>query len=234
MKESNLSVLITGAGRGLGLHLTRLFLSRGDRVFAITANTVDGLQQLQESFPDSLHYCLADVSHEDDVRNAQNQCARHHDSLDIIINNAAVHLENDRPDIAELDFDRYTRSFQVNSIGPLCIVKHFLPMLRDGERKQIISISSEAGSIGQAWRKSEYSYCMSKSALNMGMQILHNRLKPEGISVLLIHPGWVRTDMGGDAAHLSGEESAAAVANQILTYNDEPIYIDWEGKALPW
>lgn len=236
MNTKGLHVLVTGAGRGLGLSLTRLLLEKNHKVFAISLTLSDELMELKKSHAENLILFAADVAREEKIKEAVGHLTQSWDSLDIIINNASVHLETAKNDIEELDFNIYPQTFAINSIAPLSVIKHFLPLLRKGEGKLAVSISSEAGSIADCQRTSEYSYCMSKSALNMGMKILQNRLKAERIKILLIHPGWVRTDMGGSNATLSPKESAEAVYAQILKEHriEGPMYIDWTGKELPW
>ncbi|GAB6089434.1 SDR family oxidoreductase [Spirochaeta dissipatitropha] len=232
-----MNILITGAARGLGFELCKLFLTDGHRVIALSRSVSPGMQQLLDSTSDkSLQFHICDVSQETEVAATRKSIESTIDSLDIIINNAAVHLEQDQPDIQDLDFSRYQTSFAINSIAPLSVVKHFLSLLQNGAFKSIVNISSEAGSIGNCWREKEYSYCMSKAALNMAMRILQNRVKKDGIRVQLIHPGWVRTDMGGQQADLSPGESAASVHAQIMKEqtDDEAMYIDWNGNPMPW
>lgn len=228
------TVLITGAGGGLGLALSRWFLEHGSRVCGIARRSTTELADLSNDFPETFLSYLADVSDEEAVRSAAEYFSDKISGIDIIINNAAVHLEQDRPDLGNLDFKSYLKSFDINSVGPLRIAQYFLPLLRNGTAKRIVSISSEAGSISDCWRDREYSYCMSKAALNMGMRILQNRLKPEGIRILLIHPGWIRTRMGGQNADLSADESARAVAELLSRYDGDGLYLDWTGKELPW
>ena len=90
------------------------------------------------------------------------------------------------------------RLINVNSLGPLRVANAFLPLLSQGEMKRLCFVSSEAGSIERAQRTAWYGYCMSKAALNMGVKLVFNRLRPQGYTVRLYHPGWMRTYMGGD------------------------------------
>ena len=228
------NILITGAGRGIGLEMTAELLAAGHFVAAISRNKSDKLTALMEKYPDRIRFTSADVSNEQDVIRAAEEFGKLGISFTIIINNAAVHLDPERTDLLNVDFSVYLPTVAVNSVGPLIVCKHFLPMLtRPGV---ITAISSEAGSIGACWRKSEFAYCMSKAALNMNMKILQNRVADENIKVLCIHPGWVRTDMGGGDATLSTEESASAVLKIILGKQDikAPMYLDWQGNEMEW
>ncbi|MCX7654904.1 MAG: SDR family oxidoreductase [Treponemataceae bacterium] len=237
-----MKVLISGANRGLGLALTRHFLQEGHQVIATYRSKGAELAHLEAMYQKN-HQLISiscDVAEESQIERAKKELEQWTDTLDILINNAAVHLEQQRPDIDSLDFSVYLPTLLVNSVAPLMMVQQFLSLLQKGSGKTIIAISSEAGSIGNCWREREYSYCMSKAALNMAMRILHNRLGKEGFRLRLIHPGWVQTDMGGKGASLSPDESARAVYHRIMetvherTPQISPLYIDWEGKSLPW
>jgi NAD(P)-dependent dehydrogenase (short-subunit alcohol dehydrogenase family) len=158
-------------------------------------------------------------------------------ALDILINNAGVMLETRIP-LSELDLSQLplVETMQVNTFGPLRMVKQFLPLLEKGDRKLIINISSEAGSSADCWRESEFAYSMSKAALNMQSKILQNYLKPRGFKVLAIHPGWMQTDMGGAGADIPADHAAEGIF-QLAEKNwkpDDAIYMDYRGQPLPW
>lgn len=128
------------------------------------------------------------------------------------------------------------QTMTVNAFGPLRVTQKLLPLLRRGTLKRIVNISSEAGSIGDCDRTSWFPYCMSKSALNMQVKILHNYLASDGFKVLAIHPGWMRTDMGGPEAPLQPDDAADAIFR--LTQGEprlgEPIFLDYQGKTMSW
>jgi NAD(P)-dependent dehydrogenase (short-subunit alcohol dehydrogenase family) len=232
----NSKILITGSNRGLGLALTQQFLSQGDQVFALARRQSEALQQLQQQHPDRLHPFQADVTQESTIIQALDAIARQAGHLDMVVNNAAVHLEQSAPLIEQVDFSGYLTTFEVNALGPLKVVKHALPLLRRGEKKLIANVSSEAGSISATRRRSEYSYCMSKAALNMASQLLQNSLQDEGIKVLAIHPGWFSSDMGGQAAPVTPAEAAAVVVNTLTRPHDlsGPVYVAPDGRPMSW
>ena len=121
-------------------------------------------------------------------------------------------------------------------IGPLRVVQQFLSLMDKGEMKLILNISSEAGSIADSKRENQFVYCMSKAALNMQSKILHNYLQPRGFIVLIVHPGWMRTNMGGPSAAINSDESAAGIFDLAAREPKpgDPIYIDYRGEPLPW
>lgn len=227
--------LITGAARGLGLAMTRQLLERGFRVSALVRAESDGPRDLQARHGEHLGIHAADVSDEASIRKAFSEVAERRGHLDAIINNAVIYLDGSRPVLEEADLSICARTFEVNSVGPLRVAKYGLPLLRKGKRKLLVNVSSEAGSIGDCRRTTEYAYCMSKSALNMGSKLLQNHLAPEGIKVLVLHPGWFNSS-GKGPAPLSADEAAVKVLETILKQHavDGAMYVDPSGQPLPW
>jgi NAD(P)-dependent dehydrogenase (short-subunit alcohol dehydrogenase family) len=232
------NVFITGADKGLGLSLVKRFLQDGFHVFAGIYGSDENLKRIAEEFPEKLTQIELDVSDLDSVQCAAQVVAEQIPALDILINNAAIHIEKPVKPLEELDFASLflQKTMNVNAFGPLYVTQQFLPLLDRAERKLIVNISSEAGSIADCRRSSEYAYCMSKSALNMASKILQNSLKPRGFKVLAIHPGWMRTDMGGMDADFHPDEIAEDIFQLLMkTWQlDDPIFMDRFGNPLPW
>jgi NAD(P)-dependent dehydrogenase (short-subunit alcohol dehydrogenase family) len=229
-------ILITGANRGLGLALTESLLAEGHQIHALNRRESSALLQLKEKYPESLQLHSGDVGDEGSVRQALETIAGRVNTLDIVLNNAAVHLDQSRLPLEKVDFSVYIPAFQVNAIGPLMVIKYALPLLRKGTRKLIVNFSSEAGSIGACWRTSEYSYCMTKAALNMASRILQNDLREEGIKILALHPGWFSSDMGGLEAPITPAEAAERIV-KVLSNPPElagPIFVDLNGEVMEW
>lgn len=230
------TIFITGADKGLGLALTGRLLELGFTVFAGHYQTSPGLDSLREQWKKSLSLIPLDVTDDASVKRAWTQITSLTDHLDILLNNAGIHLENHRPPLVETDLESVRQTFEVNALGSLRITKAFHQLLLQGRRKLLVNISSEAGSLNDCWRESEFGYCMSKAALNMQSRILQNSLGKMGIQVLLIHPGWMRTDMGGNDADIHPNEAALAISTLIL--QEEPLkngmYIDYHGEPLRW
>jgi NAD(P)-dependent dehydrogenase (short-subunit alcohol dehydrogenase family) len=232
----NFQILITGANRGLGLALTERLLADGHQIHALNRRESAELLQLKEKYSPCLQLYPCDVSEEGSVRQALETIAGQVNALDMVLNNAAVHLDQSRLSLEQVDFSVYLPAFQVNAVGPLMVVKYALPLLRKGRKKLIVNFSSEAGSIGSCWRKSEYSYCMSKAALNMASRILQEQVNEEGIKVLALHPGWFSSDMGGTEAPITPSEAAQQIAKLLLDPPglDGPIFVDSNGGVLEW
>jgi NAD(P)-dependent dehydrogenase (short-subunit alcohol dehydrogenase family) len=231
------TVFITGADKGLGFSLVQQFLRAGVHVFAGQYQVNSDLTDLAQSFPQTLTPVPLDVTQLDSVSQAADIVAKRVPALDVLINNAGVMLEKRTP-LLELDLSSLPlfETLDVNTFGPLRMVQQFLPLLEKGEHKLILNISSEAGSITDCWRESEFAYSMSKAALNMQSKILQNHLKSSGFKILAVHPGWMRTDMGGADADIDAAEAAEGIFNlAVKEWNlDDEIYMDYRAQPMHW
>ncbi len=231
------TVFITGADKGLGFSLVQRFLRAGAHVFAGLHQANSDLSYLAKSFPKTLTPISLDVTQLESVSQAANTVAKLVPALDVLINNAGVMLENRTP-LLELDLARLPlfETLDVNTFGPLRMVQQFLPLLEKSDHKLILNISSEAGSITDCWRESEFAYSMSKAALNMQSRILQNYLKPRGFKLLAVHPGWMRTDMGGADADINADEAAEGIFNLAGKKwgPDDDIYMDYRAQPISW
>jgi NAD(P)-dependent dehydrogenase (short-subunit alcohol dehydrogenase family) len=206
------NIVITGANRGLGYELTVEAAARGYQVWAGVrgpGSSAEKLQSLVEQYPEHVHVLPLDVTDETSVRYAFEQLADRIDSLDIVINSAAILLGRDQK-LEGLDIALVEQSFQANLYGPMLVLKHALPLLSQGTDQAIINVSSEAGSMAGAYG-GDYGYALSKSALNMFSAQLRKQYAPLGYAVYAVHPGWIRTDMGGDKAPGDATESAVGI-----------------------
>ena len=231
------TIFITGAGRGVGRSLVEAFRETSYRIFAGFRERSAELEALARA-TDAIRPVPIDVTRAESVRAAARLVSEESEGLDVLVNNAAILPEAGRGTLETTNVEVGLSVFDVNSLGPLRVSQAFLPLLRRGTRRLIVNVSSEAGSVGDCWRKDDFLYCMSKSALNMQTAILKNALAAEGFQLLAVHPGWVRTTMGGPKATLSPSESAAALRRLIEapapTADDAPFYLDYRGEALPW
>jgi len=229
------NVCIAGASRGLGFFLAKRYLELGDTVFAGVRDAAHpNMAALAAEFGDKVIPVEMDVVSTASVTAAADAVAAYTKTIDILICNAAIHSPTSFLDIAETDLDECLEVYDVNAVGPLRVAKAFLPMLPEGA--QIVNVSSESGSVGICGRDKEFDYCMSKAALNMGSKLLQNLLLPRGVKVLIIHPGWMRTDMGGPNAHRDPWETAVGLVD-FFAQNTDPakaMFLDFEGVELPW
>ncbi|WP_028612042.1 SDR family oxidoreductase [Paenibacillus harenae] len=229
-------ILITGANRGLGQALAAEACSRGHQVLAgvrSPGSSAEGLQRLTNEFPGQVTILPLDVADENSVRYACEQVSGRISSLDAVINSAAILLGRDQK-LEQLDFEQVEQSFQTNLFGPMTVLKYFLPLLRSGERQAVINISSEAGSFAGAYG-GDYSYALSKAALNMFSAQLRRELAPQGILVHALHPGWIRTDMGGNQAPGDADASARGILDIIerkTEAKNQALFIDHNGNPM--
>jgi NAD(P)-dependent dehydrogenase (short-subunit alcohol dehydrogenase family) len=227
--------LITGASRGIGLEFARQLLARGDRVFAACRNP-ESAHQLTALASDRLHIVPLDVADADSIAAARHIVHQQTESLDLLINNAAILLDDEKTpgNLAALDFERTAQVFRVNATGALMVAREFLGMMHPGGI--VASITSGYGSLTLHTHNDTYAYSASKAALNMFMRALaHDRLT-RGMCVVVVDPGWVRTDMGTDAAELAPSESVGGMLRVIdsLKPADTGRFLRWDGAEMPW
>ena len=153
--------------------------------------------------------------------------------IDILINNAGIYRSSN---LGNLDRDEWIESFKINTIAPYQIIEAFLTQITNSDLKKVVSITSKMGSIDDKTSGGSYIYRSSKTALNSMMQSLRHDLKSQGIATLTLHPGWVRTDMGGVGGWIDAFESVQGMIKQInnLTINDSGKYLDYAGKSINW
>ncbi|MEX2629105.1 MAG: SDR family oxidoreductase [Tistlia sp.] len=224
------SVLVTGANRGLGLAFVESYAADGWRVHACCRHP-EKCRPLQQLGPDVLTHRL-DVTDGLQVEALARSLGE--EPLDLLINNAG--LGGGTEALEELDFDRWQRVLAVNTLAPARLAGAFRPALLASEKRTIANISSQLGSLGDNESGGHYAYRSSKAALNMVTRNLAVDLKPAGGIAVALHPGWVRTDMGGPQASISPQESVAALRRILdgLTLEQSGRFYSWRGHELPW
>jgi len=235
-------ILVTGSSRGLGLEFVKQLLEKGNQIIACNRNPLKypDLLELKNKFEDKLVLIDLDVSSKDSIDNAFTMISKEVDGLDILINNAGIRFGGEKycDELGKLHKEDFCNIFTVNTVAPVLIVEKFLPLIKKGRNPVIVNISSTSGSIGRKNRKGGgYSYSASKAALNMITKVLSIDLKEEGVIVVSIHPGWVKTTMEHtDNAPLMPNESIRSMNEVIdnLSIKDTGKFFDWEGNDLPW
>lgn len=220
------TVLITGANRGIGLSMAQQYHNRGYHVVAVCRTPGDELLTLDGvTIIDSV-----DFSNAQSIKLAVNNFPS---KIDIFICNAGILTRVDMPHIHDHMPD-IQQQFLVNACGPLLLVQSALHVLNPGAK--VAMITSRMGSIADNDSGGHYGYRMSKAALNMAAKSLSIDLKPKGILVGVIHPGWVQTDMTGHTGHLTPDDSASAIIDRIneLTIEDTGMFFHSNGDPLPW
>jgi NAD(P)-dependent dehydrogenase (short-subunit alcohol dehydrogenase family) len=161
--------------------------------------------------------------------------ARDECPIDILLNNAGVGNPNGKA-LGSLDYGGWLRVLDVNVLGPARVVEALLPNVAKGGRRLIVTITSRMGSIADNASGGSYPYRSSKAAVNMVVKSLSLDLAPRGITCVLLHPGWVRTDMGGSGGKLAPAESIAAMRKLIagLGPEDSGKFYNYDGAGIPW
>ncbi len=225
-------VLITGANRGIGLALVKAYAGRRDRVIACIRATSDrdALDAAVAAAPKWIEVIEMDVSDPLEIARARRRLEA--EPIDVLINNAGIGGP-DRQSATDMDFDGLEEAFAINTIAPLRVAAAFLPNVKAAKGK-IVTLSSQMGSNGAS--ADNLAYRASKQAVNRLMRGLASELKPQGIPVLIVHPGWVKTEMGGEGAQLSPEESAAQLLKLIDKFDIASTgkFLAWNGKELAW
>jgi len=245
------SYFITGANRGIGLALVKRLLQDLESVVVAGVRSPDVAQALHELLVDHsarlilVPFDLADPTKIE--RAAELSAAFLPDGLDCLISNAAVSLQPVTP-FAEINFDLLEEEIRLNCVAPIRVVRAFLPLIRQ-KRGKVVFLSSVAGSVAQAaaWGETGAAYSMAKASLNIMAKKWGTVLKAEGITTLVLHPGWVDTVMGHDidefiAAHypsvrmISPEECAEGCVKAIrdAKIEDETEFVRYDGERVPW
>lgn len=220
--------LVTGSNRGLGLEFVKQLSARGD----VVIGTVRDVAKAKEEPEHAATLVPLELSDPASIDGLPAQVGDR--AVDVLINNAGV--SSDSRTLAETRMEELHRVFAVNSFAPILVTKALLPNLRKGTRKLVVTVSSQLGSITNNSGGSTYAYRGSKAAVNMLTVSMHHELKGEGISCVVVHPGWVQTDMGGPNAPLKPDESVAQLIKLIdkLTTGDSGKFFNYDGSILPW
>ncbi len=232
--------LVTGSNRGIGLALVRQLLTDGHHVIAAARQPQESvaLKELEMIHREQISLAQIDVNSDKSVEGCAAILRDLTGSIDVLINNAGLFPEEGNETLAEMTPQFFRDAFETNVLGPFRMVRAFLPMLEGAENPRIVNISSGAGSIAEKEDHSYYAYSTSKAALNMLTRAIAAELKPKGICVVALSPGWVKTDMGGPNALITPEESAAAIAKTIarLTMERTSTFMGRDGKTedYPW
>ncbi len=234
--SKQLNVLITGANRGIGLALTRAYLERGDRVAATCRLPAKAgeLHALKETYRDDLLILRIDVNLGRSVAAAAEHAQEHFPRLDVLINNAGIAPGRAQEGLESLEMTQLREAFDTNSLGPLRTTRTFLPLLRKSKQPRVVNISSGMGSLSRKPpEKHYYAYAASKAALNMFTRISSAEYKEQGICIVAVTPGWVRTDMGGADAELDPAVVAGELVASIdtLTVEHTSLWLDRHGKV---
>jgi NAD(P)-dependent dehydrogenase (short-subunit alcohol dehydrogenase family) len=225
------TILITGASRGIGLALSIAFAKADWTVFAGARRPrTPLLWNAAQEFP-NLHPLTLDVLDDATVSDAPGFVAQHADSLDVLVNNAAIFPGEGTERLEDLDLAWFDEAVETNVTGVARVTRAMLPLLRKGIHPRVVNISSGAGSISDKEDYDYYPYSVSKAGLNMLTRAMAAEFRPEGIAVTALSPGWVKTEMGGANAPLTPDQSARSLCATIqkLTLADTGKFLGRDG-----
>jgi NAD(P)-dependent dehydrogenase (short-subunit alcohol dehydrogenase family) len=235
------SLLVTGSNRGIGLELVRQSLEAGERVIAACRNPAQAtaLQQLSTAFPRQLRIEALNTASGASIDALAERLAGV--PVDVLVNNAGIYggswtTDAQRQTIDGMDYALWDEMMRVNVMGPFRLVARLLPNLLMGHRKLAVMMSSDLGSITNNQQGQSHAYRSSKAALNMLTKGLAVELRGRGIAVVSMAPGWTRTELGGEAATWSVDESVRRQREVIarLDLGATGTFINLLGESVPW
>ncbi|MBQ76184.1 MAG: Short chain dehydrogenase [Gammaproteobacteria bacterium] len=228
------TVLVTGANKGIGLELVRLYAEQGNNVVACCRipSEAEALSQLAQS--NDIDVQQVHVGDGDSV--AELVAHLGDKPIDILINNAGTAGPAfDQQTVSTMDFEGWLEAFNVNTMTPVRVMQALLGNLKSAENSKVVNITSQMGALSLDMTVG-YAYCTSKAALNKFMRMAAIELGKEGVCVCVIHPGWVKTDMGGPGADISATESAEGIVTVIagLDATNNGSFWKWNGEIHDW
>lgn len=230
------TVLITGANRGIGLEFATQFTKDGWRVIACCRQPerADHLNDLAKQYQHQLTVFQLDVTAFQEIDQLSKRLQD--ESIDILINNAGTYPPAKSGEFGQINYAEWIDAFKVNTLAPLKMVEAFVEQISRSQLKIIAMITSKMGSIADNQRGGSYLYRSSKAAMNMVTKSLSVDLQPRGIISLLLHPGWVQTDMGGSGALISAAQSVSGMRKILnhVTQSDSGKFFAYDGKSVPW
>jgi len=226
------TVVITGANRGIGLELSRRYLESGRVVIAGCRNPSAATELRQLAGDKTLSVFGLDVSSESSVDSFASQIGD--TKVDILINNAGV-MGGDRQSVSDIDYAAWLSTFRINTLAPMQLAAALKANLCSSVRPRVVTISSQMGALSRKSRGA-FAYRSSKAAVNKVMQVLALEWEEDSIVCCPIHPGWVRTDMGGPKADIDVAESALGIVTLIdkLSMDETGKFFCWNGEEHAW
>ena len=224
------NILITGANRGIGLKFAQLLSNNTNTVY-VTTRDLDNCIELKKI--NNIEILELDLLEKNSIKDF---CSDVKDiPFDLIINNAGI-FQDEQMEETNLDPELWLDEMMINAIGPVILTQKLKENLISGNEKKVVFISSQMGSIDDNYSGGYYFYRTSKSALNSAAKSLSIDWKAEEISVLMLHPGWVKTDMGGSKAKLEIDESVNSMIKVIEASNisNTGSFLNYNGDKLEW
>lgn len=230
------SVLVTGSNRGLGLEWVRQYAMEEWRVYATCRHPMEAreLKALAEQEKGiSIH--RLDVTKPEEINALAVDLMK--EPIDLLVNNAGVYLEKFMEvGLRKIRYEDWIYTFQVNTLGAVRVTEAFQEHLARSERRLVVVISTHMASIADIAAPGAYYYRSTKAALNAVMEGLTHELRPKGVGVLILHPGWVQTRMGGEGTPLMPSESVQGMRSLVekFTLNESGRFFRYDGVQMPW
>ncbi len=230
------TVLVTGSNRGIGLEWVRQYAAEGWCVYA-TCRQPSEAQELQDlaDREEGISIHRMDVTRPDEINAVAVELMK--ESIDLLVNNAGVYLEKFiEVGLRRIRYEDWEYSFRVNTLGAVRVTEAFQEHVVRSEKRLVAVVSTHMASIGDIVAPGAYYYRSTKAALNAVMEGLTHELRPKGIGVLILHPGWVRTRMGGEGASLRPPESVRGMRSLVekFTLEDSGRFYRYDGVVMPW
>lgn len=228
------NILITGSNRGIGLELVNQYAAQGWQVHACCRHPdqANALNLLADKHSNITLHAL-DVTQQEQ---RQNLAADLQDRpIDILFNNAGIYGPYDAV-FGNTDESAWLECLRTNVIAPMKMMEAFLPHVAASRHRLIAALSSKMGSMADNGSGGSYIYRSSKAALNAVMKSASIDLAPRGVKVAILHPGWVKTDMGGPNAEITVAESVSRMREILATVTPENsgTFFDIDGSVIPW
>ncbi|HSH87854.1 MAG: SDR family oxidoreductase [Methylophilus sp.] len=226
------TVLITGANRGIGLEYVRQYAQEGNTVYAAVRDIAQAVElQALAAKHSHIHVLALDIADLTAIQALARQLSEI--SIDILISNAGVYPPSR---LGQTDPQAWLQAFQVNTLTTYYLAEAFLPHMQRSRQAKLIAMTSKMGSMSDNGSGGEYIYRSTKTALNMVVKSLSLDLQPFNIAVAALHPGWVRTDMGGPNGLIDTKTSVAGLRKVIagLDQAQSGEFIAYDGKQVPW
>jgi len=230
------TILITGSNRGLGLEWTRQYAQLNWQVYATCRfpDDADDLLKLSRAHP-NIEIHRLDVTQSDEI--AMLTSALPNKPIDILLNNAGVYLERTTPStLGHVNYSDWEETYKVNTLGPARVTEAFINHVAISDKKLVVATTSHMGSIAEIESPGSYAYRSSKTALNAVMKGISLELAQRNIGVLLLHPGWVRTRMGGPNGRIDANESVKGMREVVETFDlsKTGYFYRYDGSIIPW
>jgi NAD(P)-dependent dehydrogenase (short-subunit alcohol dehydrogenase family) len=226
------NILITGANKGIGLELVTQYASRGDTVYAACRNPGQAAELSSLENVTAIEVQVGDDQSVTDMASNLNGVA-----IDVLINNAGTSGPKPQDQsVFNMDFAGWSEAHNINAMAPARVLQALLPNLRAAGIAKVVNITSQLGALEMDMPMMGLAYGATKAALNKFMRLAALDLIKENIYISIIHPGWVRTDMGGSSADISTEESAKGIiqCTDELGPATNGLFLKWNGEPHPW